>query len=240
MQDCDVCGRRFDPLDFQIVVAELGRGFDRIECARSARALASPGTRIAAPPLVAVVEPLGAPAATSGAAAALRPIAAPAATLGLLAAGTAAAALLWLRVLGPETAAFPLGLAETPPAAGQESVQAHVRPVPEAPRDSGAAVPAERRTRDSATAVLAARREPADPSPGRTAAGRQTSPGRSVATRPTTRTTTTTRPEPLKTTGKDHVKRGQGHYKHGEAGGNHVPGHGQGQGGHGKAHGKGH
>ena len=58
MQGCQVCGRSFDPLGFQVVVPELGRGFDRIECAQSARTLAGPGSRLAAAPLVAIVEPL--------------------------------------------------------------------------------------------------------------------------------------------------------------------------------------
>jgi hypothetical protein len=237
MQDCQVCGRSFDPLGFQVVVPELGEGFDRIECAHSARALAAPGTRIAATPLIAVVEPIGAPASAGGAGAALRSIGAPAATLGLLASGTAAAAFLWLRVLGPETAGFPLSFAETPPAAAQETVQAYAQPVPDAARGSVAATPRERGAPDSVATLVDARREPTDRSPGGTSSGRENSPGRSGATRPTARTT---RPEPAKTTGKDHVKRGLGHYKHGETDGVHAPGHGQGHGGHGnRGHGKG-
>lgn len=229
MQDCQVCGRRFDPLGFQVVVPELGRGFDRVECARGARALVPPGSRMAAAPLVAVVEPIGALGYAGGAATALRPLGAPAATLGLLAAGTAAAVLLWLRVLGTETAGFPLSLAQASPAVGQETVEAYVRPAPDAARAS--AVRTEQRAPGSATTVLAARRQPGDRSPGRTTGRREGANGRPVATRPTARIT---RPEPAKTTGKGHVKRGRGHYKHGETDGVHTPGHGQGHGGHGR------
>jgi hypothetical protein len=129
VQDCQVCGRSFDPLSFQVVVPELGRGFDRVECARGARALDSRAMSIAAAPLVAIAEPFTAAALPVGAAASsrLRPAPAQLATFGLLAAGAAAAAFLWLRVLGPDTKAFQFSHAAVPPAFAHESVQARVQ-----------------------------------------------------------------------------------------------------------------
>ena len=104
-------------MGFQVVIPELGRGFDRLECAQSARARAGPGSRIAVAPLATVVEPIAVAAAAPVALTALRPFGAPAATLGLLAAGTAAAAVLWLRVLGTDPAGFPLSRGDAPQAA---------------------------------------------------------------------------------------------------------------------------
>jgi hypothetical protein len=124
VRNCHVCGRRFDPLDFQVVIPELGRGFDRIECAQTARALASPGSRIAAAPLAAVVEPIG--LAAPGPTAALQTFAAPAGTIGLLAAGTAAAVFLWLRVLGTDPVGFPFIRADAPRAAAAATVESRV------------------------------------------------------------------------------------------------------------------
>ena len=126
MQDCQVCGRSFDPLGFQVVVPELGRGFDRIECAQSARTLAGPGSRLAAAPLVAIAKPVPAalmPAAV-GSARALVPLGTPAATLGLLTAGTAAAVFLWLNALGTDPSSFTLGRLSAPPAFGHQTIQA--------------------------------------------------------------------------------------------------------------------
>jgi hypothetical protein len=149
VQDCQVCGRRFDPLGFQVVVPELGHGFDRIECAQSARTLAGPGSRLAATPLVAIVAPGPAalmPAAVASARA-LRPLGTPAATLCLLAAGTAAAVFLWVNALGADPSSFTLGRLSAPPAFGNQTIQAHVEPAP--PRTG----PAERKAPDRTTPV---------------------------------------------------------------------------------------
>jgi hypothetical protein len=225
VQDCQVCGRRFDPLGFQVVVPELGRGFDRVECAQAANALAPRGSRIAAAPLAVVAEPIGVPASGARLAATLRPVAAPAATLGLLVAGSAAAALLWVHALGTETAAFPLTRAPAPPGVGQETVQAHVQRIEEPPGDTLVRSPATRPEPESVrTASTVA--QPSAERPERAGTTRPSRPsGRSVAARPTTRTTVTAL-STKKATGKDHPKRGLGHSKHGESDGVHTPGHG--------------
>jgi hypothetical protein len=231
VQDCQVCGRRFDPLGFQVVVPELARGFDRIECAQSARAHASPGSRIVATtPLVAVLEPIGLPLARATAIA-LRPLGAPAATLGLLAAGTAAAVLLWLRVVGTDSANFPFTSA-APPAVAQETVESYVEPVPLSSEGPVAGLLRERSVPVSVTAIPAAVREP----PHDPAARQRHSSSRGSAHPSGARRAASNAPRAAaKATGKDHAKRGQGHYKHGETAGIHKPGHG---GGHGKGHGK--
>jgi hypothetical protein len=230
VQDCQVCGRSFDPLDFQVVVPELARGFDRIECARSARTLAGPGSRLAATPLVAIVEPLPAalvPAAV-GSAPVLRPLGTPAAMLGLLAAGTAAAVFLWLRALGADPSSFTLGRLSAPPAFGHQTVQAHVEPAP--PR----AGPAERKAPDRAAPVtvvkFVAAQSPAGfaPAPATDGAHRPEPSSPPTVARPGTLPPSDS--ETGKTTGKGHTKRGQGHYKHGETDGAHSPGHGQSKG----------
>lgn len=226
MQDCQVCGRSFDPLVFQVVVPELGRGFDRLECAQSARALAGPGTRLAATPLVAIVEPLAAglvPAA-AGSAPALRSLGTPAATLGLLAAGTAAAVFLWLRVLGADPSSFTLGRLGAPPAFGHETVQAHVE---FAPPHAGSA---ERKARDSAASATVVKLVTA-PSP----TGFAPAPPKNGVNKPgpsSSRTLARLTPTPGsgRATGKGHPKHGKGHSKHGEIDGAHSPGHGQSQG----------
>jgi hypothetical protein len=133
MQSCQVCGRSFDPLRFQVVVPELGHGFDRIDCARSARALASPSSRLAGAPLVALAAPAAAaaaPAAVGGIAPVHRLLGSTAATLGLVAAGAAAAAVLWLRVVGTDTSSYTLGRLTAPPAFGHDRVQAQVEAAP--------------------------------------------------------------------------------------------------------------
>jgi hypothetical protein len=232
VQDCQVCGRRFDPRAFQVVVPELGRGFDRFECAQSARARALPAALIAAAPLAAVVQPIGALAPASRRAPALRPFATLAAALGFLGAGTAAAALLWLRVLGSDPAAFTFPQAPAAPAVGQETVQANV---PEAPEGTGlhaARTPTERPVPDSVTTVLIGDRQASEASTPTGKRGSKSSTPRSKVTptrtarpaaRPAARTTSST----VKSTGKGHVKRGKGHYKHGETSGVHRPGHGR-------------
>ena len=235
MQDCQVCGRRFDPLGFQVVVPELGRGFDRIECAQSARTLAGPGSRLAATPLVAIVEPLPAalvPAAV-GSALALRLLGAPAAALGLLAAGTGAAVFLWLGVLGADPSSFTLGRLSAPPAFGRQTVQARVEPA------SPSAGPAERTAPDRAAPVtvvkLATAPSPTGfaPAPPTDGAQKPQPSSRPTLARPGTLSLPGSRPG--KATGKGHAKRGKGHYKHGETDGVHSPGHGQSQ-GKGKTH----
>jgi hypothetical protein len=227
MQECQVCGRSFDPLGFQVVVPELGRGFDRIECAHSARALAGPGSRVAATPLVAITEPFDAalvPAA-AGPLPALRPLGAPAATLGLLAVGTAAAVVLWLRVLGADPSSFTLGRLSAPPAFGRETVQAHVEA---APARTGPVEPKAPEPAAPVTVVkfVTAPGQPAfAPSPGAHELQPSSPP---IRTRPTTPTLRGT----AKVTGKGHPKHGKGHAKHGETDGAHSPGHGNAKGKH--------
>ena len=226
MQDCQVCGRSFDPRAFQVVVPELGRGFDRLECAQSARALAGPGSRVAAIPLVAIVEPraAGLVPAAAGSTPALRSLATPAATLGLLAAGTAAAVFLWLRVLGADPSSYTLGRLSTPPAFGHQTVQAQVEP---APPPIG---PAERRAPDSTAPVTVVNlvRAPSPtgsaPAPAKNGAQKP----RVSSSRPLARPASA--PGPAKATGKGHPKHGKGHSKHGETDGAHSSGHGQSQG----------
>jgi hypothetical protein len=235
VHDCQVCGRSFDPLGFQVVVPELGRGFDRIECAQSARTLAGPGSRLAATPLVAIVEPVPAalmPAAV-GSARALRLLGTPAATLGLLAAGTAAAIFLWLNALGTDPRSFTLGRLSAPPAFGHQTIQAHVEPAP--PRTG----PAERKAPDRAAPVTVAQfitapsptaPSPTDlaPTPATDGADEPQPSSPLTLARPATQSHGGSGPG--KATGKGHAKHGKGHAKHGETDGAHSPGHGQGKG----------
>jgi hypothetical protein len=244
VQDCQVCGRSFDPLGFQVVVPELGRGFDRIECAQSARTLAGPGSRLAAAPLVAIAKPVPAalmPAAV-GSARALVPLGTPAATLGLLTAGTAAAVFLWLNALGTDPSSFTLGRLSAPPAFGHQTIQAHVET---APPGTG---PAERKAPDRAAPVTVVKVVTAPsptglaPSPAGLApnpAGLAPAPATDGASEPQPSSPPTlarpaTQPDggsgPGKATGKGHAKHGKGHAKHGETDGAHSPGHGQGKG----------
>jgi hypothetical protein len=239
VEDCQVCGRRFDPFGFQVVVPELGRGFDRIECARSARALASPGSRIAAAPLAAIVEPIGASGVAGAPVTALRPVGTSMTTLGLLAAGTAAVVFLWVRVLGTDTASFPLIRGATPPAVAGETVEAHVQGALGENGPAEARSPVNRSEPDPVTRVLV-KRGPTTRPDGATAAG----PGPAQA--PTRPDRPVARPSVgAKEKGKKdkHSGKGQGHIKHGDTGGTHSPGHGHANGqGHGKStsHGSGH
>jgi hypothetical protein len=227
MQDCQVCGRSFDPLGFQVVVPELGRGFDRIECAHSARALASPGSRVAATPLVAMMDRFDAtlvPAA-AGPLPALRPLGIPAATLGLLAAGTAAAVLLWLRVLGADPSSFTLGRLIAPPAFGHETVQAHVEA---APARTG---PVERKAPERAAPVTVVKfvTAPSQPASAPALGAQKPQPSSPpIPARPATSPPPVS--GPAKITGKGHPKHGKGHSKHGETDGAHSPGHGKAKG----------
>jgi hypothetical protein len=230
VQDCQVCGRSFDPLGFQVVVPQLGRGFDRIECAQSARTLAGPGSRLAATPLVAIVEPVPAslvPAAV-GSASALRPLGTPAATLGLLAAGTAAAVFLWLNALGTDPSSFTLGRLSAPPAFGHQTIQAHVEPAP--PRSG----PAERKGPDREAPVSVVQFVTAPSPTGLAPAPATDGADEPQPSSPRTLARPATQPRggsgPGKATGKGHAKHGKGHAKHGETDGAHSPGHGQGKG----------
>jgi hypothetical protein len=237
VQNCEVCGRRFDPLEFQIVVPELSRGFDSIECANRARSQALPGSRIRAMPLVALVEPIAARAPGGGPGLLGRPLATSAATLGLLAAGTAAAALLWLRVVSPDPTGFPLTNSAAPPAVSAETLRADTRPGPEG---AGAGTPAfSKKGTASAATVLAAA--------GRAGEGAAVGAPTDLGTGHGGETTSTTRPlarpavsspstVAARTTDKGLVKHGKGHARPGK-------GHGKGHAKHGKGHhthGKGH
>jgi hypothetical protein len=224
VKDCQVCGRSFDPLAFQVVVPELGRGFDRLECAHTARATALPGSTVAVAPLVAVVEPLAAAAAVPAAAGAaavsiLRLGGIPVATLGLLAAGTVTAVYLWLGVLGVEPTSFPLSRGFIPSATHRETVQAHVQIAP-ARTPATISAPAEGR-RPATVALLAA----AGGSFSSTGTRRPAS--HSGASGPTRHVLGRgDEPPHGKAKGKGHAKHGKGHFKHGESDGMHSAGHG--------------
>ncbi|HEY2938980.1 MAG TPA: hypothetical protein VGJ27_04140 [Gaiellaceae bacterium] len=219
MQDCPVCDRRFDPSAFQVVVPELGRGFDRIECARSARALAWPESRIAAAaPLVAIVEPITAalaPGPVSGSA--LRPFGASVAALGLLAAGTAVAVVLWLRVLGADTTGFPFSRAAAPPAFGHETVQTQVQPASGSQVGKAPGRPAA----EQVAPLIAASRISGSTSPAARSTGTP-----AIVARPEPPSPVGSRTPTDDETGKGHAKLGKGHIKHGEGDGVHSPGHG--------------
>jgi hypothetical protein len=221
MQSCQVCGRSFDPLEFQIVVPGLGRGFDRIDCAKSARAMASPGSRFAAAPLLALATPAAA-VAFAARPRAPRLLGSTAATLGLLAAGTAAAALLWVRVVGTDTSNYTLGRLTAPPAFGHDRVQAQVEAAPATPGPVKAPTVTVERvvTVPQPSGGGVAGLTPTEPLPELSPA-----PGPDRSTRapvPTLR--------PAKETGQGHPKVGLGHLKHGETDGVHSPGHGKGVG----------
>jgi hypothetical protein len=217
MQSCQVCGRSFDPLQFQVIVPELGRGFDRIDCARSGRTMATPGSRFAAAPLLALAAPAAAiapPAAVAARAPVPRLLGSTAATLALLAVGTAAAALLWVRVVGTDTSSYTLGRLTAPPAFGHDRVQAQVEA---APTPSGPVqVP-----------TVTVERVVTVPAPTGGVAGlAPTAPPRTshlnTLSRPPAPTTLS-----AQETGRGHPKTGKGHLKHGEDDGVHSPGHGK-------------
>jgi hypothetical protein len=224
MQSCQVCGRNFDPLGFQIVVPELGRGFDRIDCARSARVLASPGSRFAAVPLIGLAAPAAAPASAAGFATTVpvqRLLGGTAATLALLAAGTAAAALLWVRVVGTDTSSYTLDRLTAPPAFGHDRVESQIEAISTLPGPAKATtVTIERVVTVPAPTRGVAGLTPTEPP---TSSPRTSSPDR--LSRPPTPAS-----RPAQETGKGHSKIGKGHLKHGEDDGLHSPGHGKGQG----------
>jgi hypothetical protein len=243
MQSCQVCGRNFDPLDFQVVVPELGRGFDRIDCAGSARVLASPGSRFAAVPLIGVAVTASAAAAAFAPTVPLqRLLGSTAATLALLAAGTATAALLWVQVVGTDTSSYTLGRLTAPPAFGHDRVEAQVEAAPAPPgRAKVTTVTVEPVVTVPAPTGGIAGVPPTEPP---TSSPRTSSPDR--LSRPPTPAS-----RPAKETGKGHPTIGKGHLKHGEDDGRHSPGHGKAQGkgskpegkseaGGGRSHGHGH
>jgi hypothetical protein len=219
MQSCQVCGRSFDPLGFQVVVPELGRGFDRIDCARRARTTASPSRRFAAVPLVALAAPAAAAAPVASVrryAPGYRLLGSTAATLGLLVAGTAAAALLWVRVVGTDTSSYTLGRLTAPPAFGHDRVQAQVEAASTpTPPDVVTTVTAERVVTVPVPTGGVSGLEPTEPPSPRT------SPQDRLPRPPTAAS------RPAHETGKGHPKIGKGHSKHGEDDGLHSPGHGK-------------
>jgi len=225
VQNCQVCGRKFDPFSFQVVVPELGRGFDCVECARSARAL---GGAVAAAPLAAIAEPFTAAAqpAVVAVSSGRRSAAMPVATFGLIAVGAAAAAFLWLRVLGPETTAFQFSHAAVPPAFAHESVQAHVEPwsTHSVTRPAG---PGESRPPVTLATVTLVSASPTSPFTGST--------HRTPASLPVARAAPASSPE-LDESGSGDARHGKGHHKHGKGDHRHgwkATGHGHGKGDHG-------
>ena len=218
MQSCQVCGRSFDPLGFQVVVPELERGFDRIDCARSARTMARPGSRFAAAPLLALAVPAAPVAFAARSSTAPRLLGSTAATLGLLAAGTAAAALLWVRVVGTDPSSYTLGHIPAPPAFGHDRVQAQVQAAPASPAQAQATTVTVERvvTVPQPTGGLAGL-APSEPLPTPTPTS-----GPDRSSRPPVPAS-----HPAEDTGSGHPKFGLGHLKHGEEDGIHSPGHGK-------------
>jgi hypothetical protein len=225
VQACQICGRSFDPVGFQVVIPELGQGFDRVECARTARALAPAGSAIALAPLASAVAPLGLPAAAAPVAA-WRSASVPATTLGLLAAGTAAAVFLWLRVLGTDQAGFPLLRGDAPPAAAGETVEAQFQQRTYATaREAPASTHADNPTR--IVVVSAAAGGAVAPSPTSSEELRH-------ARRPSSGDegglardgNGTNKGGKDKSKGQHGKGKGLGHVKHGDANGSHTPGHG--------------
>lgn len=256
MQDCPVCGREFDPLAFQVIVPELERGFDRIECARIARGRAASVGALATAPLLPVDEPFAVTSAETARAFPLHPlVAAPLVTIGLLAAGTAAAAYLWVGVLGADVTRFPVTGLNAPAAFGHETVRAHVPPAPDGVAGTATSNHSTRPAPDRADGVLAAGNLAATPaahSGANPAGGQRPSAGSFVRLRPRSSPASSSDSEESgkghkkhgkghakhgRAHGKGHAKHGKGHLKHGETTGIHTPGHG----GHGKhgAHGHG-
>jgi hypothetical protein len=202
MQSCPVCGRSFDPLGFQVVVPELGGGFCRINCAQRARATAGPGARIAAVPLVALTQPPRAAAlAPAAIAAGLRRLAPSLGAVGLLVAGTAAAAILWVRVLGADTTSFGLGPFTPPAAFGHETLQAEVAPKHGAARSplSPAGRPQPATAQSVAFTASAAAPAPAQPAVDP-----------STPEPPSPSPPTPTEPQPQEPTGNGHSGHGNG------------------------------
>jgi hypothetical protein len=234
-------------MGFQVVIPELGRGFDRIECAQTARLLATPGSRIAAAPVAAVVAPIGGAAPAVG----LRPLSTPTATLGFLAAGTAAAFFLWARVLGTDTAGFPFDRSAAPPAVAGETVEANPSAEVGSPNAGAPGSGAPSRT-DAPRGDVVVRFAGGTAASAAPAAARRAAP---FGSRGGTLTRSGGGGETTQKSNRGH--NGKGHTKHGDSGDNHLPGHGNSQGGqnahssggssghgggsgHGKGHGKRH
>jgi hypothetical protein len=273
MYECRVCGRGFDPLGFQVVVPGLSEGFDRMVCARQARAAGvAAGAAATTAPLAELTRPLAAPAppvavaagaavavVAGDAAATVRTSLLVGANVGLLAAGAAATAFLWLRVLGVDPSTAPLPSAVAAPAFGRETVPALIesetRPSRER-REVAAAEPTRARTATetprtpsaptrsggSSDAVLVEATQPArgggTGDGGRRAGGDRDGDGGapSVAPKPA-RTAPATRPAPS----TDAPGRSGGH-RRGKAKGAEQrgkPASSGGPGGHGNAHSKG-
>jgi hypothetical protein len=226
VQECQICGRRFDALGFQVVVPELGRGFDRLQCAQNARAAAPAASRVVVAPLAAAVEPIGLVAAAAPSA--WRPNAVPAATFGVLAVGTAAAAFLWLRALGTDTAAFPFTSRDAAPAAAaDETMQAQPLREPET-------VPAYEDVQPTPRGVPT-RIVVVSPGDQTSAAPTRAPTDRAGARRPVARDGGDQPDKPGGAGKKDESHHGKalGHVKHGDTKDNHLPGHG---GTHGSSH----
>jgi hypothetical protein len=229
VQKCEVCGRKFDPLGFQVVVPELARSFDRIECARSARALG--GARaLAVTPLVAVADPTGSAATPATLSRALGPLAsAPVAALTLFAAGTAAAAYLWVGVLSADSTRFSPSHAAVARASGIATVQAQPQPqrVPAATSPTPVAVTRPVSATPLTRAPAASSTSPTALRPGLAA---RWSSARDLLTRSEASMRAVSKRHEKHGKGhakhgKGHAKHGKGHAKHGETNGVHSPGH---------------
>jgi hypothetical protein len=229
VQKCEVCGRKFDPLGFQVVVPELARSFDRIECARSARALG--GARaLAVTPLVAAVDPSGSAATPATLSRALGPLAgAPVAALGLFAAGTAAAAYLWVGVLGADSTRFSPSHAAVARASGNATVQAQSQPprVPAATSPTPVALTRLVSVTPLSPAPAAPSTSPTVLRPGPAA---RWSSARALLARSTASMSAASKRhakhgKDYAKHGKGHAKHGKGHAKHGETNGVHSQGH---------------
>jgi hypothetical protein len=140
---CGICGGDFDPFAYQVVVPELGTGFDKLECARQARGSSRVAPEAAALlPFATVIEPLPAVSAEPvplAAAVAARPPLATTAYLGGLAAGAAAAAYLWLRVFSGDPSSSSLPDAAAPPAVERQTIPAQISLERAAPREASGA-----------------------------------------------------------------------------------------------------
>jgi hypothetical protein len=140
-----------------------------------------------------------------------------AATLGLLVAGTAAAALLWVRVVGTDTSSYTLGRLTAPPAFGHDRIQAQVEAAPAS-------------TGPGKVTTVTVERVVTVPVPTGGVAGLEPTEPPSTRTSPPDRVSRPPTPasRPAHETGKGHPKIGMGHSKHGENDGLHSPGHGKG------------
>jgi hypothetical protein len=254
MARCDICGTEFDPLGFQVVVPELGAGFDRVECARQARRLAPAGAPPAILPLAAIAEPVPAfaPAALPLLFDGDRRPAFGVAALGLLAAATAASVFVWVRILGADPSGFSLPGSLAPSAVERRAVAAEIVAGPETQRVPAVTRPETAPTRSLGDDVAPPTSAPAPPAVVGGPIRIPTVPTRSVDDTPTR---TSDAPATLQRegatkhgAGKPGRAQAHGHGQgHGQAqghgqdkGDDQARGHGQGKGhGHGKGHGQG-